>query len=46
MTMIGSPTAGFTLSFNPEEETVIDAEFSALSQADGTLVQIDMPQDL
>ena len=46
MTMVGSPTAGFTLSFNPEEETVIDAEFSALSQADGTLVQIDMPQDL
>ena len=43
MTMIGSPSAGFTLSFNPEEETVIDAEFSALSQADGTKVTITMP---
>ena len=43
MTMIGSPSAGFTLSFNPEEETVIDAEFSALSQTDGTKVTITMP---
>lgn len=46
VTMIGSPSAGFTLSFNPEEETVVDAEFSAISQNDGTLVQIDMPADL
>lgn len=46
VTMIGSPASGFTLSFNPEEETVIDAEFSALSQKDGTLVQIDMPADM
>lgn len=46
MTMIGSPTAGFTLSFNPEEETVIDAEFSALSQEDGTLVKFEMPISL
>lgn len=43
MTMVGSPSAGFTLSFNPEEETVIDAEFSALSQEDGTKVTITMP---
>ena len=43
MTMVGSPSAGFTLSFNPEEETVIDAEFSALSQTDGTKVTITMP---
>lgn len=46
VTMIGSPASGFTLSFNPEEETVIDAEFSALSQKDGTLVKIDMPADM
>lgn len=46
VTMIGSPASGFTLSFNPEEETVIDAEFSALSQKDGTLVQIDMPAEM
>lgn len=46
MTMIGSPTSGFTLSFNPEEETVIDAEFSALSQEDGTLVKFEMPATL
>lgn len=46
VTMVGSPASGFTLSFNPEEETVIDAEFSALSQNDGTLVQIDMPAEL
>ena len=46
MTMIGSPTSGFTLAFNPEEETVIDAEFSALSQEDGTLVKFEMPATL
>lgn len=46
MTMVGSPTSGFTLSFNPEEETVIDAEFSALSQEDGTLVKFEMPETL
>lgn len=46
MTMIGSPTSGFTLAFNPEEETVIDAEFSALSQEDGTLVKFEMPVTL
>lgn len=46
MTMIGSPTSGFTLAFNPEEETVIDAEFSALSQEDGTLVKFEMPSSL
>lgn len=45
MTMIGSPSAGFTLSFNPEEETVIDAEFTAISQTDGTKVTISMPTE-
>lgn len=46
VTLIGSPTSGFTLAFNPEEETVIDAEFSAMSQEDGTLVKIEMPASL
>lgn len=46
VTLIGSPTSGFTLSFNPEEETVIDAEFTALSQEDGTLVQIEVPKTM
>lgn len=46
VTLIGSPTSGFTLSFNPEEETVIDAEFTAISQEDGTLVKIETPEDM
>lgn len=46
VTLIGSPTSGFTLSFNPEEETVIDAEFTAISQEDGTLVKIETPDDM
>lgn len=46
VTLIGSPTSGFTLSFNPEEETVIDAEFTALSQEDGTLVKIETPKGM
>lgn len=46
VTLIGSPTSGFTLSFNPEEETVIDAEFTAISQDDGTLVKIETPADM
>lgn len=46
VTLIGSPTSGFTLSFNPEEETVIDAEFTAISQEDGTLVKIETPKDM
>lgn len=43
VTLIGSPTEGFTLSFNPEEETIIDAVFTALSQTDGTKVIIEVP---
>lgn len=43
VTLVGSPTEGFTLAFNPEEETVIDAVFTALSQADGTKVVIEIP---
>jgi hypothetical protein len=46
VTLVGSPTSGFTLSFNPEEETVIDAEFTAISQEDGTLVKIETPEDM
>ena len=42
MTMVGTPTAGFTLAFNSDEETVIDAEFTAMAQdAEGTLVLIE-----
>lgn len=40
VTILGNATSGFTLQFNPDKETVIDAEFSALSQDDGTLVEI------
>lgn len=46
VTLIGSPTSGFTLTFNPEEETVIDAEFTAISQEDGTLVKIETPDSM
>ena len=42
VTMMGTSASGFVLTFNPEEETVIDAEFKAMSQADGTQVTIDM----
>lgn len=42
VTMMGTSASGFVLSFNPEEETVIDAEFKAMSQADGTQVTINM----
>lgn len=45
MTMIGSPTAGFTLTFDPESETVIDAEFTAMSMQDGTKVEFTMPKE-
>lgn len=42
MTMVGTPSAGFTLAFNPDEETVIDAEFTAMAQdVAGTLVLIE-----
>ena len=42
VTMVGTPSAGFTLAFNPDEETVIDAEFTAMAQdTEGTLVLIE-----
>lgn len=42
VTLMGTSASGFVLTFNPEEETVIDAEFKAMSQNDGTQVTIDM----
>lgn len=39
LTIVGTSRNGFTIAFDPEEETVIDAEFTAISQDnEGTLV--------
>lgn len=39
VTLVGTAANGFTLAFNPDKETVIDAEFKAVSSDDnGTLV--------
>ena len=39
ITIVGTANNGFTLTFDPENETVIDAEFSAVSSdEEGTLV--------
>lgn len=39
ITIAGTSRNGFTIAFDPENESVIDAEFTAISQdADGTLV--------
>lgn len=40
ITMIGAPTEGFELTFNPEEETVLDSTFTAQPGTDneGTLL--------
>jgi len=40
ITMVATAGSGFTLTFEGKKETVIDAEFKALSQDDGTLVEI------
>ena len=40
ITMVATAGSGFTLTFEGKKETVIDAEFKALSQSDGTLVEI------
>ncbi|MDT8717822.1 hypothetical protein IAI10_14230 [Clostridium sp. 19966] len=40
MTIVGNSSNGFAMKFDPAKETVIDAEFKALSQDDGTLVEI------
>lgn len=40
ITIVGSNEAGFEIAFNPEEETVIDAEFTAFPMDDkGTLIE-------
>lgn len=39
VTLVGTAANGFSLAFNPDKETVIDAEFKAVSSDDkGTLV--------
>jgi len=42
VTLIGNNEAGFELNFAKDKETIIDAEFKALSQTDGTLVEITL----
>lgn len=42
VTVVGTASAGFELKFNPEEETVIDAEFKAMAfDAEGNQVIIE-----
>lgn len=40
ITLVATAGNGFTLKFEGDKETVIDAEFKAVSQTDGTLVEI------
>lgn len=40
ITMIATAANGFTLAFKPDSETTVDAQFKALADADGTLVEI------
>lgn len=41
VTIVGSNEAGFEIAFSPEEETVIDAEFTAFPMDDkGTLIEV------
>jgi len=40
VTLIGTAGSGFDLKFVGDKETVVDAEFKALSQDDGTLVEL------
>lgn len=41
-TLIGKNTGGFELAFTKDKETIIPFEISALSQEDGTLVEIEI----
>ena len=42
VTLIGTANSGFELAFDPENETVIDAELKAVQSFDGkTLVEIE-----
>ena len=38
VTILGNSSNGFTMAFKADNETVVDAEYKALSQKDGTLV--------
>lgn len=40
VTLVGTAGSGFSLKFDKEKETVTDAEFKALSQNNGLLVEI------
>ena len=40
ITMVGTAGSGFELNFAGDTETVLDAEFRAINQDDGTLVEI------
>lgn len=40
VTMVATASNGFSLAFKPEAETTVDAQFKALSQTDGTLIEI------
>lgn len=40
-TMIGSAGNGFEMEFNPEEETVVDAEFTAVEVVKNFLASIE-----
>ena len=40
ITMVATASSGFTLTFKSDSETVVDAQFKAVSQTDGTLVEI------
>ena len=45
ITMIGTPVSGFELAFSPENESVINAEFSAVPMnAQGNLFTIEVEQ--
>lgn len=39
VTLAGDAGTGFTFQFNPAKETIVDAQFSAISLNDGTLVE-------
>jgi len=42
VTLVGTQSAGFTLAFQPDKETVVDAEFKAMAHdSEGTLVIIE-----
>jgi methionine-rich copper-binding protein CopC len=45
VTLLGNAGSGFTFQFNPDKETTYDADFSALSQDDGTLVEFRDEQE-